>query len=102
MVGTIAMFEVIAPSIAFSVETTGWLSPSGHKRQIAQRAHRHHRRVEHVGLRRARRSADAVHHIHRRTQRSTERLPIAILRVSITRQGAAGYSDSPPCPGGAK
>ena len=28
--GTTAMFDVIAPSRAFSVETCGWLSPSGH------------------------------------------------------------------------
>ena len=28
--GTIAMFEVMAPSIAFSVETVGFCSGSGH------------------------------------------------------------------------
>jgi len=31
LVGTIAMFEVMKPSGAFSVETVGWGSPSGHK-----------------------------------------------------------------------
>ena len=30
LVGTIAMLLVIDPSAAFSVETTGWFSPSGH------------------------------------------------------------------------
>ena len=30
-VGTIAMFDVIAPSTAFSLETTGWPPPSVHK-----------------------------------------------------------------------
>ena len=28
--GTIAMFDVMAPSMAFSVDTTGLFSPSGH------------------------------------------------------------------------
>ena len=31
LVGTTAMFEVMKPSAAFSVETVGWGSPSGHK-----------------------------------------------------------------------
>jgi len=31
VVGTIAMFEVIAPSTAFNVDTTGRVCPCGHK-----------------------------------------------------------------------
>ena len=29
-VGTIAMFDVMKPSLAFRVETVGWFSPCGH------------------------------------------------------------------------
>ena len=35
--GTIAMLEVIDLSIAFRVDTTGWLSLSGHRGQAAER-----------------------------------------------------------------
>ena len=31
LVGTMAMLEVMAPSVAFKVETVGWFSPAGHK-----------------------------------------------------------------------
>ena len=30
-VGTMAMLDVTAPSMAFKVETVGWFSPFGHK-----------------------------------------------------------------------
>ena len=31
VVGTMAMFDVTAPSMAFKVDTKGWTAPCGHK-----------------------------------------------------------------------
>ena len=45
------------PGLAFGVRPQG---------QIAKLTYRHHRRIEHIGLRRAGRGTDAVHHIHRK------------------------------------
>ena len=57
VLGTMAMLLVMAPSIAFNVETTGWLLPSGHKVRVTQRAEWDHRGIEHIALRRSRRLA---------------------------------------------
>ena len=101
VLGTIAMLLVIDPSNAFKVETSGLIGAVGPQRQIAQRALWNDRRVEDIRLRRRRRSTKTVH--ARPPADSGFRLKGGpSLRVSITRQGATAYSDSPPGPGGAK
>src|SRR5271157_1386731 len=98
MLGTIAMLEVIAPSIAFSVETTGCCSPFGHNVRYPRGP---------CGTTVALKTyaCAASGGSHTLTATSLPSVPLnnpPVWRVSSTRQGADGYSDSPPTPGAAK
>ena len=76
------MFEVIAPSTAFNVETSGWFSPSGHSVRYPA-SPGHHCRVENIALRRGREGTGAGLHV---TVISPLNAPLP-LRVSSTRHG---------------
>src|ERR1019366_1264378 len=51
VVGTIAMFEVIAPSNAFRVETSGRNCPSGHNVKYPNGSVRDNYCIQHIGVR---------------------------------------------------
>ena len=87
LAGTIAMFEVIAPSARVQRRDHRRL-PVRPQRQISQRRPRNHRRVEHIRLRR-RRGAQGCSTTSTAGQRSAERRPLPTFRVSNTRQGVS-------------
>ena len=92
------MFEVIAPSIAFRVETTGCCSRVGPQRQIAECAHRHHRCIEYVCVRvTGRRAHDCPPHLPELNV-PLNGCPSPTLRVSITRQGRPDTAIAHPVP----
>src|ERR1039458_279966 len=100
VLGTIAMLLVMEPSSAFKVETSGFGSPSGHSVREPSAP---------VGTTVALKTyASAVaggSHGLSTTSTGGVRFPLKggpSWRVSMTRQGATGYSDSPPGPAGAK
>src|SRR5664280_969050 len=96
----IAMFDVIAPSNAFNVEASGWFWPSGHSVRYPKGP---------CGTTVTLNTyASAVLGTPQELSTTSTAGLISPLnappdrRVSSTRQGAAGYSDSPPGPAGAK
>src|ERR1700678_2833085 len=99
VVGTIAMLEVMKPSRAFSVETVGWCSPSGHKVRKG---------MDPGGTTVALKmyAAAVLAGAHALPTTFTVFSPMKggplFWRVSSTRQGAIGYIDNPPVPAGAK
>ena len=71
-VGTMAMFEVIAPSNAFSVDGQRARLSVGPQGQIPQPALRDNRCVKHIGLCGCWDAARTPHNIHGETQGSIE------------------------------
>ena len=59
------MFEVIAPSKAFSVDASGRGSPSGHNVKYPKCAYWDDGGVKHIGLCGCRYAARTAHNIHR-------------------------------------
>src|SRR5271170_4761193 len=96
LVGTMAMFEVIAPSSALSVETSGCDPPAGHSvRKFSAPS------GTTVAFNTYASAVDGGAHVLPCTL--TVFVDVnAVGRVSITRHGAAVYSESPPVAGGAK
>src|SRR5271157_2520873 len=95
LVGTIAMFDVTAPSIAFSVETPGCIPPSGHSVRYPNEPG-----GTTVPLKTYACAVLGGAHTLPTTSTvsSLTKAPFP-LRVSSTRQGDTGYSDSPFWPG---
>src|SRR5580698_10554963 len=96
LVGTIAMFDVIQPSGAFSVDTTGWFCPSGHSVIYANVG-------DGITVAFATYPSAAVGTPHPLLGKFTggfsnplKGCPPPRPRESNTRQGASGYKDSPP------
>src|SRR5664280_1770844 len=100
--GTIAMFDAIHPSAAFSVDTTGWpwlSGQSGRELRLGDGTT--------VALKTNACAVPGTPHGPSTTSTGGESVPLngrplPILRVSKTRQGTFGYSDRPPVPGAAK
>src|ERR1035437_6317365 len=98
-VGTIARFEVMAPSSAFSVETTGRACPCGHNVRYPRGAG-----GTTVTLITCAWALAGIPHALALTPTSSDLMAgdPAGWRVSITRQGVTPYSDKPPVSIGAK
>jgi hypothetical protein len=96
VVGTMAMLEVIAPSLALSVETPGWVPPAAHKvgqLNVAEGSTVAFRACAVAG------GAQLLPCTGTVSVPSTGRGP---LRVSNTRHRVTVQSDNPPVPGAAK
>ena len=96
LVGKIAMFDVIHPSGAFSVDTAGWFYPSGHSVRYANVG-------DGITMAFATYPCAAVGTWHGLLGKFTGGLskplngcPLPTPRESNTRQGVSGYKDSPP------
>src|SRR6266404_3459590 len=100
VVGTIARFEVIAPSPAFRVETNGWVAPCGQSVRKSSGAGG----TTVAFSTNAWADAGAPQPL---APMLISSCPLnagvpAGLRLSSARHGVNGKSDNPPCPGGAK
>ena len=98
VVGTIAIFEVMSPSTAFRVEAVGRSWPSAHKV-------RYPKELDGTTVALKTYACAVLGGAHELPATFTVSSPLNApfpLRVSITRQGATGYKDKPPVPGGAK
>src|ERR1019366_8199450 len=96
------MLLVMEPSKAFKVETRGFGWPSGHKVRYPNPP-----TGTTVALKTYACAVTGGSHTLCNTSTGGVRVPLKgwplpTWRVSMTRQGAAGYSDSPPGPAGAK
>src|SRR5580693_5777761 len=102
MLGTTAMFEVVNPSRAFRVETTGCSLLSGHSvrklkvgegKTVALKTYA----CEVVGIAQGPSTTSTGGF-----RLPLKGVPLPIERVSSVRHGTAGYRDSPPDSNGAK
>jgi hypothetical protein len=97
VVGIMAMFEVIAPSSAFSVEASGLVCPWG---QSVKKPRPPGGTT--VVLKTCACASTGIPQALAETATSNEVMVEPESRVSFTRHGATGNKDNPPAPGGAK